>query len=265
MRANLREILRPIARFCVRRCLRLQETIEILKELLVDEARQELTRVSAEVSVSRIAAMTGVHRKDVSRLLKRGHNEEEFKVDLISRIIGCWRHDRSYCTKTGKPRLLSYEGIDSEFSELVRSVSQDLNPYAVMYELERAAAIEKTARGLRLTSRLYLIRNDSAAGFKVLSRDLDDLICAVEENVLEDPPIPNLHIRTSYNRVPIEQAEKIREWLIREGSELHARARAFLSKFDCDINHRLKPENGTARVVLTAFSWFEPESPPEKP
>jgi hypothetical protein len=93
--------------------------------------------------------------------------------------------------------------------------------------------------------------------FQMVSRDVDDLVVAAEENHLSSQEVTNLHLTTYYDRVPIRYEEKIRKWFIREGSLLHRKARSFLSKFDRDLNPDLAPDSDYLRVSLGSFSRVE--------
>lgn len=248
-------VLRPIARFCLRHSLKLQDATEILKRVFLDEAEAELRRRDGQVTASKLSVMTGVHRKDVARLSNNG-GKGEWAEHVISRVIGQWQQDRRFITAaTKKPRTLTVEGEDSEFAKLVHSVSTDLNPYTVLFELERMQAVKRTSQGLKLASRIFIPKGNVNQGFSLVSSDINDLLRAVEENLLHSPNTPNLHIKTEYDHIAERHIPRIKEWFIREGSALHQRARNFLSQFDSDINARPIGSERRMRVVVGSFSF----------
>lgn len=65
-------------------------------------------------------------------------------------------------------------------------------------------------------------------GFKLLSADCNDLISAVQQNVLSEPSQPNLHIKTQFDNISPQHTSKIREWFLDQGDKLHREARRFL-------------------------------------
>src|SRR5262245_45968871 len=134
--ACLVSLLKPLVRFLLRRGVRLQEAAELLKAAYIDVAREELTRSAQSPNISRVAVMTGVHRKDVTRLLSE-NRELKSSSNLVARVLNLWQHDARFTTKAGEPRTLSYEGKENDLVTLVSAVSQDLNPYTVLFELER--------------------------------------------------------------------------------------------------------------------------------
>jgi len=158
----------------------------------------------------------------------------------------------------GAPRSLQCAGADSEFAELVRSVSVDLNPYTIIFALEHSGMIERNGDQLVLKQRIFDPGNDIAGGLEILAQDLSRLVTAVEQNIFAAPTtppgIPNLHITTFYDNICTEDLVCIRNWLLDEGSKLHARAREYLAQHDKDANPRLYSKSGGAKVSLTTYS-----------
>lgn len=246
-------ILRPAVKFCIRHSLHLQDLIECAKGAFVDAARKDLEDREVKVNVSRVSVMTGVHRPDVLRLLEEGIADNTER-DLITRVMGQWRSDRRYRTKSGQPRVLSISGDQNEFAEVCASVSQDINPGTVLFELERVGAVERTRTGLRLVHESYVPKSNVMGGFSILSDDIDTLTETVEENVLDPERLPHLHARTSYDNVRPDALPEIKRWFLKEGHEFHARVREFVSKFDQDINPSPSFKGKGEKVVFTSFS-----------
>lgn len=252
----LRRMMNPIIRFCLRHSLRIQEVYEAAKFDFIKLAADELQNTGVEPNISNLSAMTGLHRRDVMRLYRDESSIDEPR-NLISRIIGQWQQDKRFTTKAGAPRVLSFEGENSDFRNLVRLMSGDLKPGTVLAELERLHVVERTPRGLRLLRPSYMPRENVAEGFGMLSDDMNDLISSVEQNIFDPPAVPNLHARTEYDKVRADAVQKIRVWLMKEGSKFHRRARAYISNFDLDINPNLKGPVETVRVVLGTFTAID--------
>ena len=123
----LRIMLRPVARFALRHSIQLQSFFECTKVVFLEVAKDELERAGAKRTNAGIAAMTGLHRKDVARLIEGDEDRREERGVLI-RIINQWQADSRFTTARNRPRVLSYGRKDSEFTRLVESVSVDLRP-----------------------------------------------------------------------------------------------------------------------------------------
>ncbi len=245
-------LLRPVVRFFVRHALRIQDLQELGKELFIEAAREELVRAGERVTASRLSIISGMHRRDVLSFSQPVPLDLEAQ-DLVAKVVGQWQTDGRYLTKHKTPRVLSVGGVQSEFSALVRAVSSDLNPATVLFECERVGMVERSAQGVRLVNTSYTPKGDSAANFALLETDLDALVRALEENVLSEQKISNLHAHTIYDRVRPEAVDDIRRWLLREGHALHARAREYISGFDQDVNPPAGEASPGVRVILGTF------------
>jgi hypothetical protein len=218
--------------------------------------REVLASDGQETTTSRVSIVSGLHRRDVRRLLDE-NPAIKTGVSLTMRVVGQWRTGPDFVTAAKKPKVLTFGTEDSEFHQLVASINKDLNPATVLFELERVGAVERSARGLKLKVESYVPTGDYEEGFRILAADSTDLMCAVEENIIDDPELPHLHARTEYDAVRPENLDDIKRWLIREGHLLHNRARNFISQYDQDINPDPEFKGETSRVVLGAFSRVE--------
>lgn len=245
-------LMRPIARFCVRNGVTIQQLIDAGKIALVEAARESLEVATKKTNVSRIAVMTGIHRRDVLRLTAQEVDSGE-PVSLINRIVGLWEQHPEFVGPDGKPRVLTCEGEFNEFRKLARQVSQDLNHGTLIFELERIGVAKRTTKGLRLVNAALSIRRDDAQAYQLLAMDVDDLLNAVQDNVSTQNDIPHLHARTEYDNVPVEHIPEVRNWILNEGGKFHERLRNFIARFDRDANPKVSG-TGRARVMVGTFS-----------
>jgi hypothetical protein len=180
------------------------------------------------------------------------------QADFIMRVTGQWQTDARFVTAEGSPRVLTHGGEKQEFESLVKSVSKEINPSTVLAELERVGAIERSSRGIKLVHQSYVPEGDPESGFKIVSRDITDLISAASENVLESRTPAHLHARTEFDNIRPEALPEIERWLLKEGHQFHARARDFLGQFDQDVNPVGSFKGKGARAVIGAFSFIAP-------
>ncbi|MCB0344284.1 MAG: hypothetical protein KDD66_04170 [Bdellovibrionales bacterium] len=231
-----------------------------MKQLLVEEAQTEIAKAGKRATIARINVMTGVHRKDVARLLDPERTEERPTSNVSMQVMGQWEQSEQFTTQDGKPRVLSISKENNEFAKLVSTVNSTLKPGTILFELERLGAVERTPRGVRLVSDYQSYSKDSSRAHDLLARNIETLATCSQENIESPGEAVNLHIRTEYDNVFKEDVPKIRKWLLERGKKLHREARDFISKFDKDV-HEVPGKAAGTRVVLTAFSWIdEPET-----
>ncbi|RMG42650.1 MAG: hypothetical protein D6719_05900 [Candidatus Dadabacteria bacterium] len=238
----------------MRRSVTVQDLHEIAKEVFVDEATRLLKAKKERVNISRLSVLTGIRRKEIKRLQLKEKPVTEPPA-LLTKVIGKWLHDPAYTTKAGRPRVLAPHNENNGFRALVESISSDVKAGAVLRSLEQIGAIERTTRGIKLRTEAYVPRGDAEEGFKMLALDLNDLSCAVEDNVFNGASPPNLHATTEYDNVIVEDAAELKEWLLKEGLEFHRRLRRKLSEIDRDFNPDLK--GSRYRVVVGSFGRIE--------
>ncbi len=246
-------VLRPAVSFCLRHSIKLQDLQECLKVALVRAAAESLAREGHKPNVSRISVMTGVHRRDVMRI-NTGEAGAPEDRDLVTKIIGQWRTDSKFQTKSGECRVLSCSGEGSDFARLCSSVSSDVNPGTVLFELERIGAIVPAKGGVRLVHESYVPQGDPLAGFTIFSEDTTALLDTVEENVLQPEGLPQFHAQTSYDNVRPDALPEIRRWFLKHGHEFHAKVRALLARHDQDINPDPKFKGKGTKVTFGSFS-----------
>ncbi len=249
----LQVMITPIVRFCLKNSLGIHELVEAAKVVFMRVAEEEMEKSGKKVTISRLSVATGVHRKDAARIYKIGELEPS-SGRLSGKIIQQWRRDRRFLTENNRPRVLEYKGDNSEFQRLVETVSTDLKPGTVLFDLERIGAIERTSNGVKLIAKAYVPRGNPQEGFRMLASDTEDLIEAVTTNIYsEAPELPNYHAKAVYDNVSPEDAKKIRDWFFKHCSNFHQKVMRHLSKFDLDMNPNPNKKGGV-RVALGMFS-----------
>lgn len=255
----IRSLLRPVLRMCLRRVLKLTDIIELIKIELVQIAQEELADAGGEVSLSKLSAMTGVHRKDVTRIVRESTEPKQSK-NIIAKVMVQWQHDGLFTTKAGRPRQLQCDGKESEFAQLVHSVNGgNLSPYTVLNEMERMGAVERRGDRVKLCWQDFAPPVSDVEGLTMLAEDSADMHQAVDENIERKDSVPNLHLKTEFDRVPESAIPAIREWLLKEGSRFHKRVREYLSQYDNAFEKGSSPAEATRTVSFGSFSLVKPE------
>ena len=257
-------VIRPAVGFCLRHSLKLQDLIEAAKHAFVLQAKKEIEKRRKRPNVSVVSVISGIHRRDVDRLFD-GELSYDYSKDVATRVMGLWLDDPRFCDAHGSPKHLSCIGEDSEFHQLVKCVSSDLNAASVRFDLERVgAAIRTQDDKLCLLAASYIPKGNVQDGFTILAKDAHDLVQAVSDIVLYERNPAHLHVRTEYDKIRIERVEEVRRMLLKEGLALHRRAREMLAAADLDVTPLKRGEQvqGVARVVLGSFSFVEPLDTP---
>lgn len=143
----LRRVLRPLVRLMLARGVTLPYLTELLKALLVEVADKEFRIGAKPPTDSRVSLVTGVHRKDVSRLRQALDSSAEIVPQVVSlgaQLVAVWLGSPRYLDEEGRPRPLPRfvsEGGELSFEGLVASVNSDIRSRVVLDEWQRLGVV----------------------------------------------------------------------------------------------------------------------------
>jgi hypothetical protein len=135
----LRALLRPLVRLLLSRQITYPALTSLLKAVYVEVADEDFELPDKRQTDSRVSLLTGIHRKEVSRLRGETPTEDEApaSVSLGALILAHWVGVAAFQGADNKPmplsRLAREDGVPS-FETLVQSVSKDIRPRAVLDE-----------------------------------------------------------------------------------------------------------------------------------
>ncbi len=147
------KLLQPLARLCLRSGFGYREYCELSKAAFVTVAAEDYGVHGRPTNVSRIAAMTGLTRKEVSRIRRKVDNggaTDTERASPLLEVIAAWQSEKEFCDSSGKPRRLPLEGKRGSFHSLVRQFAGDIPDGAMRKELERIGAARLVGDTLEL-------------------------------------------------------------------------------------------------------------------
>ncbi|CUS39210.1 conserved hypothetical protein [Candidatus Nitrospira nitrosa] len=260
--AATRQLLRPLVRILLRNNVSHRTFADLAKQVYVEVANAEFAIPGKKQTVSRIAILSGLTRKEVQQLLtlpstsKSIVNEEYHRA---SRVISGWLRDPKYGDGKGHPRPLSMEGKGGSFSQLVKRYSGDIPVRALLDELMRVGAVKQLRDGrIGLVSRGYIPRNGTVPKLRVLGADTADLITTIDHNIYGKPSKPRFQRKLMYDNVPLEAVAEFRTLAAAESQELLEKLDRWLAHRDRDVNPVSKG-TGRVRVGLGIYHFEEQE------
>lgn len=233
-------LLRPLARILLRNGVPFGTFVEVAKRVYVDMAMAELDIPGRKQSVSRASIITGLSRKEVSRikaLPNQSDTEAVERYNRAARVISGWVRDRRFADRTGKPADLPLEGRGATFTELVKRYSGDVPARAVRDELLRVGAVERLPDGrIRLLARAYIPRTGEADKLGILGVDVGHLISTIDHNLLHGANDPYFQRKVSYDNLPGKMIPELRTLTTTRGQAFLEDMDRWLSQYDRDIN-----------------------------
>jgi hypothetical protein len=137
--------LLPVARFLLRAGISFREFEELGRKAFVEVSASEFGLRQRPTNTSRIAAMTGIPRKEVKRLREAPDPWNGFprqELSPLGDILHHWYTHPQYLDFNGLPLPLKLDGDEPSFEMLARLCAGDLPPGALKVELVRAGAAE---------------------------------------------------------------------------------------------------------------------------
>jgi hypothetical protein len=143
--AAIGQVLEPLARLAVARGVPIQALEEALRRSMVVAARRALGSGGGERVTSRLSAMTGLTRREVTRLEGIDAQAPPSSRTLVTEVFTLWRFDPALRTPEGQPRVLPRTGPAPSFEALAARVSRDVHPRTLLEEMQRLGLVARLA------------------------------------------------------------------------------------------------------------------------
>jgi hypothetical protein len=189
----LRRMLRPLVRALISRGVTAPALYKLLKAVYVEVAHDAFGIDGKAPTDSRIAMLTGVHRRDIRNILDNPDGTFETtraKTAMLATVFGQWLTRPEFQTTDGIPKPLPVRATEGDsFESLVQSVNKDIRPRTVLDELLRQGLISETEDGLLVISEDALVGPKSDDQKLVFfAANVGDHLAAASENYLSDAP-----------------------------------------------------------------------------
>ena len=253
------KLLRPLVRILLRNGIPYRTFVDLAKRVYVDVAADEFGIPGRKQSISRISIITGVSRKEASRVLSLPEPQADDaaqRYNRAARVISGWRRDKDFIDHQKRPAELRIDGSGSTFTELVRRFSGDVPVRAVLDELLRVGAIERVGKdSIRLIQRAYVPKTDKVAMLEILGTDVNDLISTIDHNLTVRDSF--LQRKVAYDNLPKEIIQELRQLSASRSQALLEEMDRWLAQYDRDANQSVRG-SGRIRAGIGIY-YFEEE------
>jgi len=270
--ASLRRLLRPLVRILLRNGVPFGVFSDHAKQVYVEVAEKEFTVPGRKSSVSRVSVLTGLTRKEVSRLRRVDEGAAPVeRYNRAARVISAWVREPGFRDRSGRPATLPVEGRRKSFSALVLRFGGDVPVRAVLDELLRVEAVEYTRDGrLRLRARAYVPRTGEDEKLAILGTDVADLVESIDHNLTHPPEEAFFQRKVAYDNLVPDALPALRRDAATRAQRLLEHLDRRMAAKDRDANPRLAAKAGadaTPRRAVLGIFWLEHETgePPDGP
>ena len=238
--AAIGRLMRPLIRILLRNGISFQTFADIAKNQFVEVARSEFGIEGRKQSTSRIAVITGLTRKEVTRIFRLsfpGDQKAAERYNRASRVVSGWRRDGDFLDSEGTPAVLALSGRARTFQELVKRYSGDMPYRAVLDELVAQGVAQRQGKTrVRLMERAYLPKADAAMKLHILGTDTGYLIDTIGHNLRPGDSEPLLQRKVLYDNLPDEALLALRRRASKMGQAFLEKLDKIFSGYDRDVN-----------------------------
>lgn len=183
----VRKILYPLVRVLLRHGVSYGMFDALVRQSYVDVAWNEFSPQDRKQTVSRVSALTGLSRKEASRLRDAGNDELEAGLtrhNRAMRVISGWMNDNRFLDSDGHPAELPLEGGMATFATLVKLYSGDIPTMAMLTMLEEAGSVHVSDGTVRLVRHAYVPGGASNEKIEIFGTDIAELMTTIDRNMM---------------------------------------------------------------------------------
>ena len=182
-----------MVRILLRHGISFAEFADILKAVYVEVAVSDFKVEGKRGTKSRIAVITGLTRKEVSRVIEVAGTEKEgvrSNLNRVARVLAGWHTDPDFIGPYGMPLEIQYEEevlTAVTFSKLVKRYSGDMSPRSMLDELMRVGVVIETEPGwLKVLRRDYEPQSLAQDSFERVGEVVKNFIDTVDFNLQKE-------------------------------------------------------------------------------
>lgn len=188
--AAVERLLAPLVRVLIHFGVTFPMLGTLLKRAYVETAIRHFALAGRGISDSRVALLTGLHRKDISLLRHRPEQAPARPATLLAQVVSRWMGHPDWQDGAGRPLALPRAAeAGPSFEALVAGISRDIRPRTLLDELLRAGLVRETG-----DDRLELLGAADVPGGDIdrlayyFGRNLADHLDAAGQNLTGQAP-----------------------------------------------------------------------------
>ncbi len=252
---SVMRLLSPLARLLLRHGVSHAEFSNWAKQAFVWEAEKHFgVNEKKKPTVSRIAVVTGINRKEVKRIQELPDEERETPThnNRAARVVTGWLQDKDFLDSEGEPQPLRYGVSDAGFNLLVRRYSGDVPVRAVLDELVRVGTVSRDNNDITLQQRGYVPHKSKEEMIRIVGESAADLLETLDHNLACKPEHSRFQLSVVYDNISTDGLRSFRKLSRTKANVLLKELDQFLASRDKDINKNTE-EDGQFRVGLGIY------------
>jgi hypothetical protein len=261
----LSTLIEPMATLAVAHGAPLAAVQDLVKMAFVDAARRAHPDLPGHGAVSRISTATGLHRREVTRLMQLDRAALPARRSPASQVFTRWQSDPALKDRQGQPLPLPRQGPAPSFEALVQAVTRDVHPRSLLDELCRLGLARLDGEAVHLvTDAVFVPEGDTARMLAYLGSNVGDHLRAAVANVVSDKP-PHFEQAVSADGLSPQSLEAFGQIVRTQWKDLLAATAPVLQEMIDADRVAGRADDGRVRLGLYSYSERPPAAatPPE--
>lgn len=232
--AAAERLLRPLVRILLRNGIAYGQFAEIARKVYTDVAYRDFAISGKKQTISRVAVLTGLTRKEVKRLLEQvpgDGSESHQRYNRAIRVISGWLNDPQFHDERGQPADLPFAGGDASFEALVKKHSGDMPPRAMFNALAAGGSVGEDQGSVRLLRHAYVPGGDPIDKIAILGSDTAELLETIDHNLVASADQARYQRKVSSETLRASEVAAFRALAAQKSQEL-------LEEMDAWLNQR---------------------------
>lgn len=224
--------LRPLSALALEAGLSIEDVYQLLRLAAVKQQIDSAANESLAPSISGIAAVTGIPRSEVSKLLKRSvpsMRVNRINEQITNSVLVAWREDPRFTTEDGQPASLVMYGRGRTFERLAELHGRGIPTRALLDELRRTKSVSVGQDQIvRQNAGVAIDRGVTVAGMQAIGNRVAELATTMLHNTRSTDDarlVSNASKKVPSDRLPLLRREitKLTEQHLSEVRELLSR------------------------------------------
>lgn len=234
------------------------EACQITRHVAARVAASRVTQLGGRENKSQVAAITGLPRLEVARLLKLkvppidSHQHRH----PIQRVIDGWLETPAYLLESGEPRHIPIYGKSPSVESLTKIHCAGIPVRAVVDEMQRLRVVDILGgENIRLKSRLFVSSGLSANSVRLVGVRASDLIRTLTTN-MHSKRLPLLETTVVASGIPTSFVPLIKREISKRTSSYVASMNTLLQSAKSPRNRPI-PDPTDSNYVGIGIYYFE--------
>jgi len=232
-------MLRPLIRLLIRHEFTHEDLTALIRQTYVEIAYDHFSIPDTEMTISRVAVLTGLSRKEVVRLRDGLNNNEallKLKPNRAQRVVHGWLSDPEFLDEQSNPLDLPLSNKKNgkqhaSFMALVKRYSGDITNGVVLEELNLVGVTKQPdEHTVQLVNSAYVPRTDELEQVRVVATSVADLFDTTLHNIEAPSRKKRFQRQVVYTDISEEYVDEFKKLTTEKATPVIQQLNAHLSK-----------------------------------